>query len=234
MRVTMHQPEFAPWLGLFHKVSLADRVVLLDDVQFRKNYFQNRNRIRTAEGWRWITVPAERHLSTKINEVRISRATSPRWIEAIERAVTESYRRAPHFESIFPEFSRKLRGADDLLVGVTVPLLEWMLGEFGLPQKTLLSSSVGVTTNGSQRILDLCVALNSDTYVSGISGPDYLDLPAFERMGVRVEIQEFHHPVYEQLFPGFVSQMSALEALFLFGRAGERLIRAGGTSRLLA
>ena len=71
MRLTIHQPEFAPWLGFFHKVSLADALVILDDVQFRKNYFHNRNRVRTPEGWNWVTVPVEKApLETPMNEVR--------------------------------------------------------------------------------------------------------------------------------------------------------------------
>jgi len=71
MIVTIHQPEHLPWLGLFDKIRRADLFVILDCVQFRKNYFQNRNRIRTESGWTWITVPVRRPLLAPINEIQI-------------------------------------------------------------------------------------------------------------------------------------------------------------------
>ncbi|MBW1740224.1 MAG: WbqC family protein [Deltaproteobacteria bacterium] len=226
MRVTIHQPEFVPWLGFFHKVSLADTLILLDDVQFRKNYFQNRNRVRTAEGWTWITVPVEREgLSTRIDEVKIARATNPRWSQRIERTVAQLYRRAPYFESIFGKFTTLLREAGDLLVSLNIPVLRWMLQEFGLEGDVLLSSVLGVDSSGSQRIMDLCLAVGADTYVSGVSGRDYLDLEAFERAGIAVEFQKFWHPVYKQLYSDFIPQISALEALYLFGPSSSQLLQ---------
>ena len=233
MRVTIHQPEFAPWLGFFHKASLADSLILLNDVQFRKNYFQNRNRIRNARGTSWITVPVERSsLSTKISEVRIAATTNPQWAQRIGSTVTQAYHQASYFESIFAEFSTHLMQAGDSLVDVNIPLLRWMLHEFGQTCKVLLSSSLAVNSTGSQRILDLCLAAGAETYVSGISGRDYLDLKEFERAGIRIEFQQFHHPVYNQLHSGFVPQISALEVLFLFGPSSSQLLQPNWPERL--
>ena len=227
MRVTIHQPEFIPWLGFFHKASLADMLVVLDDAQFRKNYFQNRNRIRTAEGSVWVTVPVTRNLGTPINEVRIAAEVNPRWADRIENAVALAYRRAPHFESVQGGFVGCLRGAGETLVSLNIPLLRWMLEQFGLSKKVVLSSSLGTEARGSQRILDICKAVGATTYVSGVSGREYLDLEEFERVNIEVEFQEFHHPIYPQLHEPFVPQMSALEALFLFGPEGARLLDEG-------
>ena len=232
MRVTVHQPEFIPWLGFFHKTSLADTLVLLDDAQFRKNYFQNRNRIRTAQGAVWVTAPVTRGLETPINEVRISTGVNPRWADRIENAVALAYRRAPHFEPVQAGFVERLRSAGETLVSLTIPLLRWMLEQFGLDKTVVLSSSLKTKTTGSQRILDICEAVGATTYVSGVSGREYLDLEAFERAHIEVEFQEFHHPVYGQLYEGFVPQISALEALFLFGPDSARLLEEGWPERI--
>ncbi len=227
MRVTIHQPEFAPWLGFFHKVALADTLILLDDVQFRKNYFQNRNRVRTATGWTWVTVPVERSgLSTWINDVKIAWQTDPRWPHRVEATIAQAYRQSSHFEQVFEKFSTLLRQAGDLLVSLNISILQWMLKEFGLAQNIVLSSSFGIDSTGWQHILDLCLVVCADTYVSGISGRDYLNIEAFERSGVTVEFQEFRHPVYQQLYPGFIPQISAIEALFLFGSSSHLLLNA--------
>ena len=233
MRVTIHQPEFAPWLGFFHKASLADNLILLNDVQFRKNYFQNRNRIRNASGTSWITVPVERSsLSTKINEVRIAGTTNPHWAQRIGSTVTQAYHHASYFEPMFAEFSTHLMPAGDRLVDVNIPLLRWMLHEFGQTCEVSLSSSFGANSTGSRRILDLCLAAGAETYVSGISGRDYLDLEEFEQAGISIEFQQFHHPVYTQLHPGFVPQISALEVLFLFGPSSSQLLQPNWPERL--
>ena len=233
MRVTIHQPEFAPWLGFFHKVSQADRLILLDDAQFRKNYFQNRNRIRIREGATWITVPVEKHpILTPIHEIRIAWGARPQWARGINRALLHSYRRAPYFDEIFGEWSKLLAGVGEMLSRMNVPILLWMLKRFGLTQEVLLSSTLQIDSRGSQRILELCLGVGATTYVSGVSGRDYLELDAFQRAGIRVEFQEFHHPVYPQLHPGFLPQISALEALFLFGPSCRRLIQPDWAERL--
>lgn len=231
-RVTIHQPEFAPWLGFFHKASLADVLILLDDVPFRKNYFQNRNRVRSGEETRWLTVPVEHGgLSAKIREVRIAWGPNPDWIQRIESTVLQAYRGAPHAQWM-EEFLERVRAAGDLLVSANIPVLRWMLGKFSLAPKVLLSSSFGTAAAGSQKILELCRAAGATTYLSGVSGRDYLDLKSFQRAGIQVEFQEFHHPVYPQLGPGFIPQISALEALALMGPSAGRLLRADWAERL--
>ena len=233
MRVTIHQPEFMPWLGFFHKAGMADVLVLLDDAQFRKNYFHNRNRVRTREGWNWVTVPVEKApLGTPMNEVRIADANNPRWREKMENAVRMSYGRAPHFEEVFDGLTTVLRQPAERLTEVNVPLLRWMLRSFGLSPEVQLSSAMDIESTSSRRILDICLKTGATTYVSGVSGPDYLDLPSFEQAGIAVEFQEFHHPIYGQLFPGFEAQMSAIDALFLMGAESNRLLRADWPDRI--
>ena len=91
MKAVIHQPDFVPWLGFFHKAGLADVLVLLDDAQFTKNYFHNRNRVRTKAGPSWITVPVEKMaLATQLNETRIAEAHDPRW-RAVSRLRPERW-----------------------------------------------------------------------------------------------------------------------------------------------
>jgi hypothetical protein len=226
MRVTIHQPEFMPWLGFFHKASLADVLVLLDDGQFRKNYFHNRNRTRTPEGWRWVTIPIEKApLGTPITGIKIAGANNPRWKEKIGNGLRMSYSRSPFFEDTVEGFSEILDGTTESLSDLNIALLEWMLPRFNLSPQILRASDFDLQSSASQRILDICLRTGATTYVSGISGSDYLDLPAFKRAGIEVEIQDFHHPIYDQLFPGFEPQISSIEALFLYGHDANLLIQ---------
>lgn len=232
MRVTIHQPEFAPWLGFFHKVRLADKLVLLDDVQFRKNYFQNRNRLLSPQGMVWITVPVRRTgLQTRINQVEIAE-NDPRWRQRILKTIQQNYRQARYFESVFDAVEELLRRTGQYLVSINIPLIRWMLAEFGLIPEIITSSALGVEIAGSQRILEICQAVGATAYISGISGRDYLDLDSFARAGIAVEFQQFYHPIYPQLQPGFVPQVSALEALLLLGPESKRLLQAGWPEKM--
>ncbi len=218
MRVTIHQPEFAPWLGFFHKVGIADKLILLDDVQFRKNYFQNRNRVRLKTGETWITVPVQHTgLETRINEVLIARESTPEWTRRMCKTLEQAYGKAPGFQTAMDSFREILFRAGTRLADLNSRLLGWMLEQFELYPQVCLSSQWGLTSTGSQRILELCKTAGADCYISGISGRDYLDLRSFQEAGIEVQFQEFHHPVYPQCHPGFLPQMSALEPIMLMG-----------------
>ena len=225
MRVTIHQPEFAPWLGFFDKVRQADQLVLLDDVQFRKNYFHNRNRIRTAQGWSWITVPIARSgLMTKINEVTIIRSKEDRWRSRIKRTVEQSYAKAPAFLPNVEAFYRCLDSAETRLVDLNCCVLKWMVASFDLSPRIIMSSDLDVEGSGSQRILEICTKVGATTYLSGISGRDYLDLNSFSASGIEIEFQKFYHPIYDQLQRDFEPSMSALDALFMMGNDANSLL----------
>jgi hypothetical protein len=192
--------------------------VLLDDAQFTKNYFHNRNRVRTKTGSSWITVPVEKSaLATPINEMRIAESHNPRWREKIETTVQQSYAKAPFFAPTFAELNALLGTPGPLLASLNIPIIEWMLQAFGLHPHVVRSSAMDITSTASQRILDICRHTGATTYISGVSGVDYLDLQSFAQAGIAIEQQVFHHPIYPQLYPEFTPQMSAIEALFLFG-----------------
>lgn len=233
VRISIHQPEFAPWLGFFDKVSRADRLVLLDDVQYRKNYFHNRNRVRTLQGWSWITVPVARTgLATLINEAVIADERDAGWRERIERTVEQAYSKALYFQPQMDRFCSCLAAAGTRLASLNVPILQWMLEGYGLAPDVIMSSELRVNGSGSQRILEICQKTGASTYVSGISGRDYLDLDSFAAAGIAVEFQDYHHPIYRQLHETFEPLMSAIEPLFLLGDDAPSLLSADWPQRM--
>ena len=94
--IGIHQPEYLPWMGFLNKLSNSDVFVILDNVQYRRNYFQNRNRIRTATGWSWLTVPVKKApLETPIMDIEID--NSRPWGENHMKGLSQNYSKAPHF-----------------------------------------------------------------------------------------------------------------------------------------
>jgi hypothetical protein len=103
--VAVHQPQYLPWLGYFDKMRRADVFCYLNDVQYKKNEWQNRNRIKTAQNWQWLTVPVRYHFPEKINEVHINNGVD--WTRKHLQALITNYRRAPYYKAYISIFDRR-------------------------------------------------------------------------------------------------------------------------------
>ncbi len=218
-RAVILQPGYLPWLGFFEQMSRADVFVYLDDVQYTKNDWRNRNRIKTKDGTQWLTVPVSFQFGQRINEVTIDHA-SP-WARRQVQALHSWYARAPYFERYIAELTVILNRRHALLVDLDIELTAWLQAQLGLPAATLRSSELGVTQADRQmRLIDICRALGCDTFYEGRAGMDYIDTALFEAHGVTVEFQDYAHPQYRQLWTqeqGFISHLCILDLLFNHG-----------------
>lgn len=226
MKVTIHQPEHMPWLGFFHKVAQADLFVILDSVQYRKNYFQNRNKIRTVTGWTWLTVPVKRNINSLIKDVGIDNTQN--WRKKCWHSIYYSYKKAPYFNK-YSFFFENIYQKDWInLNALNMPIIKLILKLLSLKPEILKSSEMNITGGGSKLILNMCKNVGTDTYISGISGKDYLNLRDFKKAGIEVVFQEFHHPIYRQLYEPFIPCMSIIDLLFNYGEESLNVINGIG------
>lgn len=231
--VAIHQPEHLPWLGYLDKLARADVFVLLDTVQFKKHYFDNRNRIRTPDGWLWLTVPvlSRGRFGQPIRDVEIN--AGDRWQPRYWRSVELNYRRAPHFGRYAPFLAETFLQRDwKRLVDLNVHLIRWAAEQFGLERRFVLASDLGVEGAGSRLLADIVEKLGARTYLSGISGRDYLDEAEFRARGIAVQYQAFHHPVYRQAHGSFEPRMAFIDLLMNHGPESGRLLLDECTERL--
>lgn len=220
MIVTIHQPNYLPYLGFFDKMKKSDIFVIYDDAQFEKGEFQHRNRIRIYHGWKWLTVPVEKkHLP--INEIRIKNEVSTwkgvRWSESHFDNIKDNYRDTPFYSVYEKELRRIYEKTYDKLVDLNMELINFFYKAFDINAKMVFSSELGFTSKSTKRLVEIVETLNSDLYLSGPKGRDYLDVSLFEKKGIKVEFQEFKHPVYTQRYEGFIPNMAAIDALFNTG-----------------
>ena len=224
--VTIHQPEHLPWLGFFQKISQADLFVFLDSVQFRKNYFQNRNKIRTANGWTWLSVPVKKNINTLIKDVEID--NNQNWRRKCWNSFFFAYNKAPFFREYSNILEKKYKQDWINLCELNIQLIKQFLGFLSLEPVILRSSEIDACGKGSDLILDICKKVNADTYVSGIFGKEYLKLSDFKEAGIEVIFQGFHHPIYKQLYEPFIPGMSIIDLLFNHGPDSLDIIRGRG------
>ncbi len=211
MIVAAHQPAYLPWLGYLDKIALADVFVYLDTVQFEKNSFINRNRIKTAQGVQWLTIPVKigGHTSATMRDTQI--ANDEHWRDKHLKAIALNYRRARHFDTCFPRFAGQCAVDEPLLVEYCWRQLAFWLHEFEIETRVIRASEMALEGTKSELILDLCRKLGADEYLSGVQGRNYLKFADFESAGIKVRVQEFIGPTYPQLWGDFVPNLSLLD-----------------------
>ena len=225
MLVAIHQPEHMPWLGFFEKLLRADVFVLLDDVQFSKGDFQNRNRVKGRGGAQWLTVPVAQRFGQRINEVEVA---GDAWRAKHWKTLRSCYARAARFEEFAGGFEELYGRSWPKLSELNVAAIRLLARAFGLKKEFVFSSTLGATGQKSELVLNICKAVGASRYYSGRAGASYLDADAFRGAGIEIVVQKFEHPVYEQQFTeaqGFVANLSALDLLFNCGARGVELIR---------
>jgi len=220
MIITIHQPQYLPWLGYFDKARQADVFILLDNVQFKKNEWQNRNRIRTAQGWQWLTVPVYHEFGTRINEIKIDNKIP--WRGRHQKAVELNYCKAPYFEEYFPHFQKVWNQEWEKLSDINIHLVRMIIGLLGIKTKIVLSSEYEAAEHKTTRLVDLCKYFDTQTYLSGEGGMAYLDEEQFKSHDIKIVIQQYQHPVYPQKWmhknpEGFISHLSVIDLIFNCG-----------------
>jgi hypothetical protein len=222
MRVAIHQPQYLSYLGFFHKLAHCDLFIALDIVQFQKNGLQNRNKIKTAQGWQWLTVPVLHNFGQTIRQVQINPDIP--WARKHWNALVTSYKQTPYFQTLAPGLQMSYELSGTLLCEVNMQTTAWAMAALGIETPVRRASELDVPGAQTELLVNLCRACGATTYLSGPGGRRYMDLNLFERAGINVEFQEFVSPTYPQVFPGlgFIPDLSVVDALFSCGSAAVR------------
>ena len=215
MRVTIHQPQFLPWLGYLDKIDQVDLFILLDTVQFKKNEWQNRNRIRTATGWQWLTVPVLQHFGQRIDDVVINPTVA--WKAQHLRALDMHYARAPYRDPYLSQLRELYAEPWTRLSDLNKTMTQWVLKAYGITTPVHSASDWTAREEPTDRLVDLCRAVGATHYQPGPGADSYMDKPRFEASGLRLEMQIFHHPIYRQVYAPFEPNLSALDLLLMQG-----------------
>lgn len=225
-----HQAEFLPYLGNISKASMADVYFILDNLQFEKQHWQSRNRIRVkgGQGWEWLTVPlkdVKNHI-IMTNEVLVD---GDKWKKKHLMAIKYSYQRAPFFEEIYSEISEIYLKEHILLVDFLIDLILYAFRKFNVSIPVFRGSNLikqGFSINGkkSDLVINICKAVNAKTFVFGKDGRTYIDKEIFYQNKIKFLFQDFVHPVYSQIHGEFISHMSFIDLLFNCGPNAVKII----------
>jgi hypothetical protein len=197
----------------------ADLFVLLDDVQYKKNEWQNRNRIRNAKDWQWLSVPNSYQFPQLIMQVRV--INEQPWQEKHWRSLEMCYRHAPHFEDYASLFEHFYSRSWDTMAEVSIDSIALLASAIGITTPQVRSSTIHFPGVSTERLVNICRHFGADTYIAGCGGKDYLDENLFHEAGINLEYQQFTCPAYPQHWSRspeeFIPNLSALDLIFNCG-----------------
>jgi hypothetical protein len=226
--LTAHQPVYLPWLGLFHKIALADTFVSFNRVQYLPKDWNNRNRIRTASGPLWLSVPVQKkgHRDKPLDEIEIDNGKP--WQRKHWRTLEMTYGKAPHFASYRDFFAGVYDREWTHLAELNDHMLQWFLQTLGIETTFVLASDHDFQGAKSELVLDMCRTLGADRFIFGAMGRDYADVDAFTATGIDVVFQDYRHPTYPQFQRGeFEPYMSIVDLLFNCGEQSREILLSG-------
>lgn len=215
MIVSINQPAYLPWLGYFERIARSDVHIVLDHVQFEKNSITNRNKVRTHQGWSWLTVPVVskgQFGQLAINELAVSQ--SQPWQKKHWTTLSNAYAKAPFFKKHADFFESIYLNNWDMLLPLTKEITAYMLDALSIKTKVVYSSDLKPSASKSELVLELCQLVGASQYLSGQFGRDYLDLSQFEEAAIQVQFQDYEHPLYNQVHGEFISHLSTIDLLF--------------------
>jgi hypothetical protein len=225
MRISIIQSCYVPWRGFFDLIGRCDEYVIFDQVQYARRHWHNRNRIKTAAGPHWLSIPvvSKGRYSQLINEVRVEKP----WTVKHWRAIELAYRRAPFFETLAPVVHGWYQRAAEkaLLTEVNEIFLREIAAILGLGTRIVRDLACPVAGSKTERVLAMVRAAGADCYLSGPTAKPYLDETVFAAAGITVEWMDYNgYPEYPQLHGPFAPAVSVLDLLFNVGPDAPRYI----------
>lgn len=226
------QSSYIPWKGYFDLISRCDEFVFYDDTQFTRRDWRSRNRIKTAQGVKWLTVPvtSKGKYDQLINEVKVS---DPNWAEHHWESIRHAYRQAPCFaeQEGWLKSLYETVGRYELLSRINSEMTAAICAFLGIQTKFSRSEAYPGLARKTKRLIDICIECGATAYLTGPSAREYLETAAFSEAGIELQFIKYEgYPLYSQLHGPFVHEVSIIDAILNVG-AEARLIFRGADSR---
>jgi len=216
MIISIHQPQYIPWIPYFSKIHQSDVFVFLDDVQYEKNGRQNRNYILCKNGQTRLTLPVRCKFGDKLNEVCIADTYI---IKKHWRTIEQCYRKAMFFDEIYQILKELYEREIILLSDFVIRIIEAIAFYLGIDTKIIKSSQIEKTGSKSDMILSICKELNADAYITGVGGLQYLKLNDFENSGIKTTVVDYNFmPYHQHNSEHFIKKLSIIDLLFNNGQ----------------
>lgn len=212
-RIAILQSNYIPWRGYFDIIKQVDVFVIYDEVQFTKNDWRNRNKIKTPNGLQWLTIPVKhKSLDQKIFETEV---VNQQWRRKHLNSLKLNYAKAPCFDLSITQIEKLYEGDEILLSEINLKFIKGICEMLNIQTEIVNSRELELKGDKNQRLIDACKKLNATNYLSGKAAQSYLDVNLFKKNNIEVEWMDYDHLTeYPQLYPPFEHGVTILDLIF--------------------
>lgn len=226
MKAVIMQPTYLPWMGYFDLMDQSDVFVFLDNVQFSRQSWQQRNKIKTKNGELWLSIPVIRKYPQEIKEVKIN--NSQPWQEDHLKAITFNYSKAEHFNEYIDSFRKIYSEKTENLINFTIPIILRIKDILGINCKIIRASELDAEGKKVDLLIDICRKIGAEEYLSPLGSMEYIEENnLFKKENIKLEYHKFNHPKYPQLWGEFIPYISVIDLLFNCGPDSMKCIKEG-------
>ena len=214
--VAIHQPNYLPYIGFFQKMALVDVFVILDNVQFSKDSYTQRTKIRTKDDWMWLTIPIEKqYYFRSIKDIYLPQ--DEKWLKKHKMSIVSNYPKYKFIDEKFVDeyYSKKFEKLQEF----NERGIFYLKDKFEIKTEILRASKLDINENlkSTDLLIDIVKNVGGNVYVSGLGGKNYMDADKFLMNNIKLEYFEFKPFEYPQRWAGFEPYMSAIDLLFNLG-----------------
>ena len=220
--VVIHQPDFLPYLGFFHRLLHVDLFVVLDNVQFLRRGWHHRDKIKTPQGDSWISLGVVKSSQqTSINNIILSNND---WKKKHLNIIKQNYKTSKYFDEIFPYIKELYSNNFEKMIDFNLKSISILMELFDIKINMEFSSKYNLNTRANELLVDILNEVDATHYLSGIGAKDYFKSEVFDKANIEVIWQNFKHPIYPQPYGEFIPYLSSIDMLFNCGVEESRKI----------
>ncbi len=226
--IAICQPNFLPWLGYFEMADRVDTFVMLDDVQYVRREWMNRNRFlsNSEHGWQWLSVPLVKSPRETLIRDMVP-LVDEGWRARMTRTLLHSYARTPFFDRYVPEVFDLIMSPWESLASLNVATIRLIASWMEIPANLVMASDLDIPGRKDEKLAAICEYLGTKVYLANAGSRPYIKMSTFHQRGIGFVFQDYRHPVYSQGDRPFVSHLSALDALFWHGPRAREIMLSG-------
>jgi uncharacterized membrane protein YbhN (UPF0104 family) len=227
-RIAILQSNYIPWKGYFDLINNVDEFILYDTVQFTKNDWRNRNKIKTAQGPAWLTIPVRHNFGQLIQDVQLS---DPKWAQRHWKTLVQQYAKATCFAQYKPVFEQLYANVaqEKYLSVVNYRFISEICGILGITTRITWSRDYQMVDGQTECLVHLCQQAGASEYLSGPAAKDYIQEDLFRHSGIKLTYIDYSgYPEYDQLNPPFEHGVSILDLIFNLGHDAPKYMKSFG------
>jgi len=224
-KILILQSNYIPWKGYFDMINSVDEFIIYDHVQYTKNDWRNRNKIKAQNGAQWLAIPVNHSTSMRIKDVKV---VNKLWRKKHWNTLNGNYAKAKYFKEYKDRFEfLYLKGTEEYLSQINYIFLNEINEILNIKTATSWSWDYNLDGNTTEVIINLCKQTNADEYLSGPAAKNYIDENIFQENNIKLTWMDYNnYPIYNQLFPPFEHRVSVLDLIFNEGPNANKFMKS--------